>query len=247
MGGKNVIIVMEDADLNLAVDGALWAAFGTTGQRCTAASRIIIHQKVYNSFRNKFVKAAKKLKLGYALAKGVDMGPLINKDAVEKTERYIQIAQKEDKAKLLCGGKRPTAKDLQKGYYFLPTVYEDVKSNMRIFCEEIFGPVTALTKAKNFNQAIELANKTEYGLSSAIFTKSVNYAEKAAEQLQTGLVYVNASTIGAEIQTPFGGLKGTGNGHRDAGGHGGAIDTFTEIKVISTDYSGSLQKAQGIE
>jgi aldehyde dehydrogenase (NAD+) len=247
MGGKNVIIVMDDADIDLAVDGALWAAFGTTGQRCTASSRIIIHQKVYNQFKTKFLKKAKALKLGYALGKGVDMGPLVNEDAVKKTEHYMEVAQKIDKAKLLIGGKRAKGKGLSKGYFFETTVFEEVEPRMKIFCEEIFGPVTALTKAKNFKQAIEYANKVDYGLSSSIFTKNLNYAEKAAEILETGLVYINTSTIGAEIQTPFGGLKNTGNGHRDAGGKGGAIDTFTEMKVISVDYSGSIQKAQGIE
>lgn len=247
MGGKNVIIVMDDADVDLAVDGAIWAAFGTTGQRCTAASRIIIHKKVYKQFRDKFVKTAKKLKLGYALDPKTDMGPLVNEDAVKKTERYMEVAQKVDKAKMLCGGKRPTDPKLKNGYYFLPTVFEEVTPKMRIFCEEIFGPVTALTTAKDFNQALEYANNVKYGLSASIFTTNVNYAEKAAEKLQTGLVYVNTSTIGAEIQTPFGGWKNTGNGHRDAGGAGGAIETYTEMKVISVDYSGSIQKAQGID
>ncbi len=252
MGGKNVIIVMDDADLDLAVDGAVWAAFGTTGQRCTAASRIIVHQKVHDRFKTKFLKEVKKMKLGYALDKGVDMGPLVNQDAVKKTLRYMEIAKNEDKAKLILGGKVAKGKgvkniNLTNGYFFQPTVFEGVTPKMKIFREEIFGPVTAITKVKDFKQALEYANKVEYGLSSSIFTKNVNLAEKAAERLETGLVYVNTSTIGAEIQTPFGGVKNTGNGHRDAGGRGGAIDTFTEIKVISVDYSGELQKAQGIE
>lgn len=252
MGGKNVIIVMDDADIDLAVEGAVWAAFGTTGQRCTASSRIIVHQKIYKQFKTKFLKEVKKMKLGYALDKGVDMGPLVNKDAIKKTENYMEVAQKIDKAKLLIGGKVAKGRgvkniDLKGGYFFEPTVFEEVTPRMRIFCEEIFGPVTALTKAGDFRQAIDYANNVEYGLSASIFTKNVNYAEKAAEKLETGLVYINTSTIGAEIQTPFGGTKNTGNGHRDAGGRGGAIETFTEFKVISVDYSGSLQKAQGID
>lgn len=252
MGGKNVIIVMDDADIDLAVDGAVWAAFGTTGQRCTAASRIIIHQKAYGRFKIKFLEAVKKIKLGYALEQGTDMGPLVSREAQKKTEKYIEIARKIDKAKLLSGGRIPAGKGvngikLEDGYFFEPTVFEEVTPKMRIFCEEIFGPVTALTKAKDFEQALEYANNVEYGLSASIFTKNVNLAEKAAHRLETGLVYVNASTIGAEIQTPFGGIKNTGNGHRDAGGKGGAIDTFTEMKVISVDYSGHLQKAQGID
>ncbi|HLG25680.1 MAG TPA: aldehyde dehydrogenase family protein [Candidatus Gracilibacteria bacterium] len=244
MGGKNVIIVMDDANLDLAVEGCIWAAFGTTGQRCTAASRIIVHKKVYEEFRDKLVKAAQNLKLGYALDKVIDMGPLVNADALNKTEKYMEIARKEDKAKIICGGKRATGKGLEKGYFFEPTIFEEVTPAMRIFCEEIFGPATALTVAKDLDQAIEYANSSDYGLSASIFSTNVYNTEKAANLLQTGLVYVNTSTIGAEIQTPFGGLKNTGNGHRDAGGKGGAIDTFTEMKVISVDYSGKIQKAQ---
>jgi aldehyde dehydrogenase (NAD+) len=244
MGGKNVIIVMDDADIDLAVEGAIWAAFGTTGQRCTAASRVIVHKKVYEQFRDKLVKAAKNLKLGYALDSGVDMGPLVNKDAVTKTEKYMEIAVQKDKAKITCGGKRATGEGLEKGYFFEPTIFEEVTPAMQIFCDEIFGPATALTVAKDFDQAIEFANSSSYGLSASIFTDSVYNAEKAARLLQTGLVYINTSTIGAEIQTPFGGVKNTGNGHRDAGGKGGAIETFTEMKVISSDFSGKIQKAQ---
>lgn len=244
MGGKNVIIVMEDADIDLAVDGAIWAAFGTTGQRCTAASRLIVHEKVYKEFKDKIVKKAHALKVGYALDDKIEMGPLVNLDAVRKVQNYVQIAKVADKAKLLCGGKRLTKGKYKNGYFFEPTIYENVTPKMRIFKEEIFGPVTALTKARNFKEAIELANAVDYGLSSSMFTSNINYAEKAAELLETGLVYINTSTIGAEIQTPFGGVKDTGNGHRDAGGRGGAIDTFSEIKVVSVDYSGKIQKAQ---
>lgn len=252
MGGKNVIIVMDDADVDLAVDGAVWAAFGTTGQRCTAASRIIVHEKVYDRFKKKFLEEVARLKTGYALEKGVDMGPLVSREALEKTTKYMDIAKKIDKAKLIAGGKVAKGKGendikLAGGYFFEPTVFEKVTPEMRIFQEEIFGPVTALIKVKDFEQALEYANNVEYGLSSSIFTRSINLAEKAAEKLETGLVYINTSTIGAEIQTPFGGVKNTGNGHRDAGGKGGAIDTFTEMKVISVDYSGHLQKAQGID
>jgi len=244
MGGKNATVIMDDADVGLAVEGCVWAAFGTTGQRCTAGSRIIIHKNIYNKFRTGFLSAVKKLKLGYALAEGTDVGPLVNPDAVKKTEKYMRIAVKKDKAKISIGGKRAKGGELSKGYYFQPTVLENVKPGMHVFCEEIFGPVVSLTKADNFEEAIEYANSTGYGLSSSIFTSSINLAEKAARSLQSGLVYINTSTIGAEIQTPFGGIKNTGNGHRDAGGKGGAIDTFSEMKVISVDYSGKIQKAQ---
>jgi len=246
MGGKNVIIVMDDADIDLAVDGAIWAAFGTTGQRCTAASRIVLHQKIYNMFTKKLVDKVKKLKLGYALDKGVDVGPLINEGAVEKTLKYVKIG-KEEGAKLLCGGLKARSPKLSKGFFFKPTVFGNVTPKMRIAQEEIFGPVTALIKVRNFNEAIKVANNVNYGLSSAIFTQDINNIERAARDLETGLVYINTSTIGAEIQTPFGGLKDTGNGHREAGGLGGALETYTEMKVISVDYSGNIQKAQGID
>ncbi|MFQ5620695.1 MAG: aldehyde dehydrogenase family protein [Candidatus Nanoarchaeia archaeon] len=241
MGGKNPIIVMDDAKLDLAVDGCIWAAFGTTGQRCTAASRIIVHEKVYKKFTEKFVRKVKKLKLGPGSG-NVDVGPLINADAVEKVEKYVEIARKE-RLRKLCGGSRPQGK-LKNGYFFEPTVYGNVTPKSKLFKEEIFGPVTCLIKVKSLKQAIDTANDTIYGLSSAIFTQDVNNANTAARDLQSGLVYVNTSTIGAEVQSPFGGVKCTGNGHREAGGQGGALETYSEMKVINTDFSGSIQKAQ---
>ncbi|MBI1969620.1 aldehyde dehydrogenase family protein [Candidatus Woesearchaeota archaeon] len=244
MGGKNVVIVMDDADIDLAVDGCIWAGFGTTGQRCTAASRVVIHKKVYNTFREKFVKRARKLKIGNGLKKGIEMGPLINEDAVKKVEKYIDIAKKRDKVRMLCGGKRHTQGECKYGHFFQPTIYDNVKPKHVIACEEIFGPVVALMKADNFEHAIKIANGVEYGLSSAIFTRDVNRAEYAARALEAGIVYINTATIGAEIQAPFGGVKRTGNGHREAGGIGGALETYTEMKVITIDYSGKIQKAQ---
>ncbi len=242
LGGKNAIIVMDDADLDLAVDGCLWAAFGTTGQRCTAGSRIIVHQKVYDIFAKKLVDKTKRLKLGYALEAGVDVGPLINEEQYNRVLNYIEIGKKE--GKLLCGGRHSDSGKLRYGYFIEPTIFANVEPTARIAQEEIFGPVVALIKAKDFNDAVRIANGVEYGLSASIFTKDIHNAEIASRDLEVGLVYVNSSTIGAEIQTPFGGLKGTGNGHREAGGRGGAIDTYTEVKVISVDYSGKLQKAQ---
>ena len=242
MGGKNVIIVMDDADLDLSVEGALWAGFGTTGQRCTAASRILIHESVYDKFTKMFVDSARKLKLGYSLDKDTDVGPLINEDAYNKVKKYIATGRME--GKLLCGGKSVSTKGLDKGYFIEPTIFGDVKATAVIAQEEIFGPVVALIKIKSLKHAIDVANNVEYGLSSSIFTSSIHNAEIASRELQTGLVYINTSTIGAEIQTPFGGLKNSGNGHREAGGRGGAIDTYTNIKVISSDFSGKLQKAQ---
>jgi aldehyde dehydrogenase (NAD+) len=242
MGGKNPIIIMDDADLELAVDGCIWAGFGTTGQRCTAGSRVIVHKKIFDKFQKLFVNRVKKLKLGPGNKK-IDVGPLVNEDQVKKSHQYVQIGKKE-KAKLLCGGNFHKTGDCKNGYFYKPTVFTNVKPNMRIAQEEIFGPVVALIKANSLQDAIKIANNIEYGLSSSIFTQNINNAETAARDLQAGLVYVNTSTIGAEIQTPFGGLKGTGNAHREAGGHGGAIETYTELKIISVDYSGKIQKAQ---
>lgn len=244
MGGKNVVIVMDDADIELAVDGCIWGAFGTTGQRCTASSRIVVHSRVYEQFRRKFVARAKKLRLGDGLKS--DVGPLVNAEQMKKVERYIGLARKSN-LHIICGGKRATAGILKHGYFFEPTIIDNPPQTHPVCCEEIFGPVTVLIKTKNFDEAISAANNVDYGLSAAIFTKNVHHAHRAAELLDTGIVYVNSATIGAEIQAPFGGVKNTGNGHREAGGMGGAIDTYTELKVINVDFSGRLQKAQGIE
>jgi alpha-ketoglutaric semialdehyde dehydrogenase len=246
MGGKNVIIVMDDANLDLAVDGCIWGGFGTTGQRCTAASRVLVHQKVYSIFKKKFVSRAKKLKLGNGLKKGVDVGPLINEDQLKKSEQYMDDARKSG-LKILCGGKRAVHGGMKKGFFFHPTIIDNPPRKHAVSCEEIFGPIVAMIKIKNFEDAIKVANDVEYGLSSAIFTQDVNLAHRASELLETGLVYINSATIGAEIQSPFGGVKGTGNGHREAGGLGGALETYTEMKVVNVDFSGSIQKAQGID
>ncbi|MBD3259004.1 aldehyde dehydrogenase family protein [Candidatus Woesearchaeota archaeon] len=244
MGGKNPIIVMDDAKLDLAVDGCIWAGFGTTGQRCTAGSRVIVHKKIFDKFQKRFVARVKKLKLGPGNKKGIDVGPLINEEQLKKVDEYVRIGKTKDKAKLLCGGSFCKTGSCRDGFFYQPTVFTNVATDMTIAQEEIFGPVVALIKADNLNDAIKKANNIKYGLSSAIFTQDINNAEIAARDLRAGLVYINTSTIGAEIQTPFGGLKGTGNGHREAGGYGGAIETYTELKVISTDFSGKLQKAQ---
>lgn len=244
MGGKNCIIVLEDANLKLAVDGCIWAGYGTSGQRCTAGSRIIVHQKVHDKFVKLFINAVKKLKVGNGLNSKNMVGPLVNKDQQDKVKRYMTIARKQDKVTIACGGKIGSQK---KGFYFQPTVLTNVKSHHRVAQEEIFGPVVSIIKVKNFQEAIKVANNVEYGLSAAIFTQDVNKVHIAARDLEAGIVYINTATIGAEVSTPFGGIKNTGNGHREAGGLGGAIDSFTEIKVINTDYSGKIQKAQNID
>ena len=242
MGGKNVCIVMDDANIDLAVMGCLWGGFGTTGQRCTATSRVVIHQKVYEQFKKKFVAGVKQIKVGDPLKPGTHMGPLINEDQLKKVDAFMQQAKK-DKLRIATGGKMVGGK----GWFFQPTVIDNPPLKNRVSCEEIFGPVVTLLKAKSFDDAIKIANNIEYGLSSAIFTQDINKANIASDLLETGIVYLNSATIGAEISSPFGGVKGTGNGHREAGGMGGAIDTYTEIKVINTDLSGAIQKAQGIK
>lgn len=243
MGGKNAIIVMDDAKLELAVEGAIWGGFGTTGQRCTAASRIVAHEAVYNKFLKMFMNAASKLRLGCGLVKTTDVGPVINDSQFQKILNYIEIG-KEEGAKLVIGGKVYKKGGCAKGYFIEPTIFADVQPNMRIAQEEIFGPVVSVIKAKGLEDAIRIVNGARYGLSSAIYTQDVNNSAIAERDLDTGLVYINASTIGAEIQLPFGGTKKSGLGHREAGGRGGAIDMFTKWKVIYRDYSGRLQKAQ---
>ena len=245
MGGKNVVIVMDDANLDLAVDGCVWGGFGTTGQRCTASSRVLVHQKVYDRFRKMFVARVKGLRLGDGL-KNVDVGPLISAEQLKKVEGYVDGARR-DGLKILCGGKRAVSGKLKKGFFFQPTIIDNPPRNHAVSCEEIFGPVVVLIKVTDFDDAIRVANGVEYGLSSAIFTQDVNLAHRASELLEVGIVYVNSATIGAEIQAPFGGIKHTGNGHREAGGLGGALETYTEIKVINVDFSGRLQKAQGVD
>ena len=243
MGGKNAIIVMDDAKLELAVEGTIWGGFGTTGQRCTAASRVVAHEAVYDKFLDMLTKAASRLRLGSGLSKTTDVGPVINEAQMQKILNYIDIGIKEG-AKLIMGGKAYKKGPCAKGYFIEPTIFADVQPNMHIAQEEIFGPVVSVIKTKNMEDAIKIVNNVKYGLSSAIYTQDINNSAIAERDLDTGLVYINASTIGAEIQLPFGGTKKSGLGHREAGGRGGAIDMFTKWKVIYRDYSGRLQKAQ---
>jgi len=242
MGGKNVIIVMDDGDIDLAIEGAIWGAFGTSGQRCTASSRLVVHKKVYKQFSKKLVERAKALRVGNGADPKTDVGPVINADAVKKIMSYIDIGQKEDGATLACGGRRLTRGDHARGHFIEPTVFTDVAPDMRIAQEEIFGPVTAVIPAKSLDDAIEIANGVRYGLSAAIYTSDVNQAFRAMNDMYTGIFYVNASTIGAEVHLPFGGTKATGNGHREAGTQ--VLDIFSEWKSIYVDYSGKLQRAQ---
>jgi acyl-CoA reductase-like NAD-dependent aldehyde dehydrogenase len=243
MGGKNAIIVMDDANLELAVEGAVWGGFGTSGQRCTAASRVIVHEAVYDKFLDMFTKAASRLKLGDGLLRDTDVGPLISNSQRDKALTYIEIGKKEG-ARLLTGGKAHREGDCAKGYFIAPTIFADVAPTMRIAQEEIFGPVVSVLKARDLEEAIHIVNGSKYGLVSAIYTQDVNKSAVAERELDTGIVYINASTIGAEIQLPFGGTKKSGFGFKEAGGRGGALDMFTKWKIIYRDFSGRLQKAQ---
>jgi alpha-ketoglutaric semialdehyde dehydrogenase len=241
MGGKNIILVMDDANLELAVDGAIWGGFGTTGQRCTAASRVGIHKSVYKEFVARFVERAAKLKVGDGLDPAVEMGPCINEQQLQTVMSYVEIGVKEG-AKLLTGGHRLASGDRVKGWFHEPTVFGDCQPKMRVAQEEIFGPVVSLIPVDSLEQGIEVANGVPYGLSASIYTRNVNRAFAAIQDLYTGVVYVNAPTIGAETHLPFGGTKQTGNGHREAAV--AAIDFFTEWKSVYVDYSDKLQRAQ---
>ena len=240
LGGKNGVVVLADADLDLATDGILWSAFGTTGQRCTAASRVIVERSVVDQLLERLDSRARGLRLGSGLDDAVDVGPLINGAAVDKVASYVDIGRGE--GELVLGGERATDGDLAHGHFFAPTIFAGVGPMDRIGQEEIFGPVLSVIPVADYGEAMTALNQTRYGLSSSIFTRDVNQAFRAMRDFETGIVYVNAGTTGAETHLPFGGWKETGNGHREAGHV--ALDTYTEWKSIYVDFSGRLQRAQ---
>jgi alpha-ketoglutaric semialdehyde dehydrogenase len=240
LGGKNAVVVLADADLDLAAEGILWSAFGTTGQRCTACSRVIVERPVVEPLLERLEARARKLRLGPGLDEGTDVGPLINASAIEKVDGYVGVGRTE--GELILGGGRATSGDLAHGHFFEPTIFAGVRPMDRIGQEEIFGPVLSVIPVGDYGEAMLAVNQTRYGLSSSIFTRDVNRAFRAMRDFETGIVYVNAGTTGAEVHLPFGGWKETGNGHREAG-HA-ALDTFTEWKSIYIDFSGRLQRAQ---
>lgn len=242
MGGKNAQIVMEDADIDLAIEGVLWGAFGTTGQRCTATSRLILHKEIKSVFLEKLLAKVAKLKIGDGLNPKTQVGPVINESAKESIMKYIKIGIEEDKATLLCGGKALERGKYKKGFFIEPTIFSDVTPHMRIFWEEIFGPVLAVVEVESFDEAINLLNMSYYGLSSSVYTKDINRAFRAIRDIEAGITYINGPTIGAEIQLPFGGVKGTGNGHRESCHT--VLDIFSEWKSVYIDFSGKLQRAQ---
>jgi len=241
MGGKNPMIVMDDADLDLVVEGALWGAFGTSGQRCTATSRLIAHRAIVGELTERLGEQAERLVIGNGLDAATQMGPSVNQQQLETVMEYVRIGQSEG-ARLVCGGARLSSGVHAHGYFHQPTIFGEVKRTMRIAQEEIFGPVLSIIPVESLQEAIDVANDVPFGLSSAIYTRNVNAAFQAMRDLYTGIVYVNAPTIGAEIHLPFGGTKGTGNGHREGGTQ--VLDVFSEWKSIYVDYSGGLQRAQ---
>ena len=240
MGGKNAQIVMPDADLDLALEGVLWGAFGTTGQRCTATSRLLLHDDIHDEFVDRLRKQAKGLKLGYGLDPEVEVGPLIHERSRSNVEDYIKIGQKE--ADLTLGGERATGEGLEDGFFFEPTIFTDVQPGSRIATEEIFGPVLSVIRFNEVEEAFRINNEVKYGLSSSVYTRDVNVSFRALQELDNGITYVNAPTIGAEAHLPFGGVKQTGNGHREGGWE--VYEFYSETKVGYLDYSGRLQRAQ---
>lgn len=241
MGGKNAQIVLDDADLDLALEGVLWGAFGTTGQRCTATSRLILQKGIHDNFLGMLVDKAKAMKLGDGRKAGTDVGPVINEASLAKIEQYIDIGQR-DGADLLCGGRRGEGKGLARGFFFEPTIFARVEAGMRVEQEEIFGPVLSVVRVATPEEAFRVNNGVKYGLSSSIYTRDVNVAFRALTELDNGITYVNAPTIGAEAHLPFGGVKQTGNGHREGGWE--VYDFYSETKVGYVDFSGTLQRAQ---
>jgi len=241
MGGKNAMIVMDDADLDLALDGVLWGAFGTTGQRCTATSRLILHRRIHDRFLRRLEEAVDRLDLGDGRKDGTDVGPLIHEAARDKVERYVEIGRHEG-LELITGGRRPRSPRLRNGWFYRPTIFAGARPRSRLAQEEIFGPVLTVIRVSSFDEAVRVNNGVPYGLSSSVYTRDTNLAFRAMQDLDNGITYINAPTIGAEAHLPFGGVKQTGNGHREGGWE--VYEFYSETKVCYVDYSGTLQRAQ---
>ncbi len=241
MGGKNAVILMDDADLQLALDGVVWGAFGTTGQRCTATSRLLLHEKIHDKFIEMLVRRVERLRIGNGNDAGVDIGPVINAEQMQRILDYIELGKQEG-ATCIIGGTRLTENGLAKGFFIAPTIFINVKPEHRIAQEEIFGPVLSVLKFKTFEEAVKILNSVRYGLSSSLYTHNINLAFQAIRDFEAGITYINAPTIGAEAHLPFGGVKETGNGHREGGWQ--VYDFFSETKTVYVDFSGALQRAQ---
>jgi aldehyde dehydrogenase (NAD+) len=241
MGGKNIVMIMDDAKIDLAVEGCLWGGFGTTGQRCTAASRVVVHERVYDAFMREFVARTRALRVGDGLDERSQVGPSVSQAQLETVMKYVAIGR-DAGATLLAGGHRLDTGPHARGWFHEPTIFGDVDPRMRIAQEEIFGPVVSVMRCRSLEEAIAIGNGVAYGLSASIYTQDINKAFAAMRDMYTGIFYVNAPTIGAEVHLPFGGTKATGNGHREAGT--AALDVFSEWKSIYVDFSGKLQRAQ---
>src|SRR5688572_23598621 len=241
MGGKNAMIVLDDASQELALDGVLWGAFGTTGQRCTATSRLLLHDRIHDEFLEKLVARAQELRIGPGLEEGFEVGPLINQDSLDKVTSYVAVARNEGD-EVMCGGKRAAGKEVDKGYFFEPTILRGVRPGSRLACEEVFGPVLSVIRFSDLDEAIRINNEVDYGLSSSLYTTDIRNSFRAMTELDNGITYINAPTIGAEAHLPFGGVKKTGNGHREGGWE--VYEFYSETKVGYLDFSGKLQRAQ---
>ncbi len=241
MGGKNAIVVLDDADVDLAVDGILWSAFGTSGQRCTAASRVIADRSLADNLVEALAARAGGMKLGSGLDETVDVGPVVSQSQLERVHSYMAVGAGEG-ARLVTGGQIANDGELAQGFFHQPTIFTNATADMRIAQEEIFGPVTTVIPVSSVEEAVSVANNVKFGLSAAVYTRDINRAFMAMRDIYTGILYINAGTIGAEIHLPFGGTKATGNGHRESGE--AALDVYTEWQSIYVDYSGTLQRAQ---
>ena len=238
MGGKNAVIVMPDADLDKAAVAIHGGAFGSTGQRCTATSRVIAHPDIKKALVDRLVAAAEKIKLGPGLDAASDMGPSVDEKQWQTVMDYIKVGQSEG-ARMLTGGSRPDA--LSNGFFVQPTIFDGVAPSMRIFKVEIFGPVLSVATASSLDEALKFANSVEYGLTTSIFTQDVTAVMKFVEDVETGMVHVNEPTVGGEAQLPFGGTKSTGVGEREMAEEG--LNFFTEIKTVFINYSGSTERS----
>jgi aldehyde dehydrogenase (NAD+) len=235
MGGKNPVVVMEDADLDLAVESTAQGAFWSSGQRCTATSRAVVVNEIADEFVRRVSERAKSIRLGNGADAKTEMGPSVDESQFKTVLQYIDIGR-EDGAKLVCGGTRATGSGLDKGYFVHPAVFDHVTPEMRIAREEIFGPVLSVLRVKDFEEAMQVANDCEYGLSSSIFSSDAGRIFRFVDEIETGMTHINSPTTGGEAHIPFGGIKGTGIGDREQGST--ALDFYTDLKVVYVDYTG---------
>jgi aldehyde dehydrogenase (NAD+) len=239
MGGKNPVVVLEDADLDLAVESTAQGAFASTGQRCTATSRVIVEEKIADAFVERLAARAGKVRIGNGAQEGIEMGPAVDQAQLETDLRYIDVGRAEG-ANLVCGGRRLSNGPHEHGYFLEPAVFDHVKASMRVAQEEIFGPVISVIRVGSFEEALVAANAVRYGLSAAIFTQDAGRIFRFVDGIEAGIVHVNSGTPGGEAQLPFGGMKATGVGPREQGTT--ALEFFTEVKTVYVDYTGRARR-----